>query len=93
MQNNKLSREFYRAAKIFRDITMTCQSFYFANHLKDKKNQTYFYEWNQTILDPILEHLGHPAGMGPIHTSEFAYMFGKPLARQRQRVPIQSFAC
>lgn len=74
--NNKLSREFYRAARIFRDIIMTCQPYWFANFLKFNKNQIYLYEWNQTILDPILEHLGHPAGLGPVHTSEFAYIFG-----------------
>lgn len=74
--HNNLSGEFYRAARIVRDIVMTCQPYYFANHLTVNKNEIYLYEWNQTILDPILEHLGHPAGMGPIHTSEFAYIFG-----------------
>ncbi|KAL9484971.1 hypothetical protein ACSS6W_003760 [Trichoderma asperelloides] len=74
--NNNLSREFYRAARIFRDIVMTCQPYFFAKYLTFNKNSIYFYEWNQTILDPILEHLGHPAGMGPVHTSEFAYIFG-----------------
>ncbi|UKZ63443.1 uncharacterized protein TrAtP1_004673 [Trichoderma atroviride] len=74
--NNNLSGEFYRAARIFRDIIMTCQPYYFANFLKFNRNQIYLYEWNQTILDPILEHLGHPAGLGPVHTSEFAYIFG-----------------
>jgi carboxylesterase type B len=74
--NNNLSGEYYRSARIFRDIIMTCQPYYFANRLTFNHNQIYLYEWNQTILDPILEHLGHPAGMGPVHTSEFAYIFG-----------------
>ncbi|RFU81351.1 para-nitrobenzyl esterase [Trichoderma arundinaceum] len=72
----ELSSEFYRSARIFRDILMTCQPLYFAEGLAQAKNTVYLYEWNQTVLEPILEFLGHPAGMGPIHTSEFAYIFG-----------------
>lgn len=74
--NNELSSEFYRSARIFRDIIMTCQPLYFADHLAQAKNTVYLYEWNQTILGPILDFLGHPPGMGPVHTSEFAYIFG-----------------
>ncbi|KAL7939009.1 Alpha/Beta hydrolase protein [Trichoderma chlorosporum] len=75
--NGKLSSQFYRSARIFRDIVMTCPALYFGDGVaKQGLNTVYLYHWNQTILDPILEHLGHPAGMGPIHTSEFAYVFG-----------------
>jgi carboxylesterase type B len=74
--NKELSSEFFRSARIFRDIIMTCQPLYFAKVLARNRNTLYLYEWNQTILDPILDYLGHPAGMGPIHTSEFAYIFG-----------------
>ncbi|KAL7950437.1 Alpha/Beta hydrolase protein [Trichoderma barbatum] len=73
----ELSSEFYRSARIFRDIVMTCPSVYFGDVLAEQSmNTVYLYHWNQTVLEPILEYLGHPAGMGPIHTSEFAYIFG-----------------
>ncbi|KAH9887494.1 putative lipase [Xylariomycetidae sp. FL2044] len=71
-----LSSEFYRAARVFRDILMTCQPMWYAAHIAAAGNDVYLYDWNQTILDPILEHLYGQAGLGPIHTSEFAYVFG-----------------
>ncbi|UKZ51973.1 hypothetical protein TrVGV298_005740 [Trichoderma virens] len=75
--NGELSSEFYRTARIFRDICMICPAIYLGDGVsKQNMNKVYLYHWNQTILDPILEHLGHPAGMGPIHTAEFAYVFG-----------------
>ncbi|KAI1470940.1 alpha/beta-hydrolase [Daldinia caldariorum] len=70
-----LSSEFYRAARIFRDVLMVCEPVYYGAALSAKGNSVYLYDWNQTILDPILEFEGVP-GLGPIHTSEFAYIFG-----------------
>lgn len=71
-----LSSEFYRTARIFRDILMVCEPIGYGAHLAAAGNTVYFYEWNQTILDPILTEANHAPGMGPIHTSEFAYIFG-----------------
>ena len=71
-----LSSEFHRAARIFRDILMTCQPMGYAEHIAAAGNTVYLYEWNQTILDPILAQVNHLPGMGVIHTSEFAYIFG-----------------
>jgi len=71
-----LSGEFFRAARIFRDILMTCQPIWYGQHIAKAGNDVYLYEWNQTILDPILEQLTGATGWGPIHTSEFAYVFG-----------------
>lgn len=55
---------------------------------KQNQNTVYLYQWNQTILDHILEYLGHPAGMGSIHTSEFAYVFGNPSHYQSDGFPF-----
>lgn len=72
-----LTAEFYRAARIFRDILMVCPSI----HLGAAMHKTYagpvfHYDFNQTILDPILEHLTNVSHLGVVHTSEFAYVFG-----------------
>ncbi|POR39521.1 Carboxylic ester hydrolase [Tolypocladium paradoxum] len=71
-----LSSEFYRSARIFRDILMTCQPMWYAKHIAAAGNDVYLYDWNQTILDPILAYTMNQTGFGPIHTSEFAYIFG-----------------
>ncbi len=71
-----LSSEFFRAARVFRDILMTCLPIWYGEHLAEAGNDVFLYEWNQTLLDPILEHLTGVSGWGPVHTSEFAYVFG-----------------
>ncbi|KAF4461877.1 para-nitrobenzyl esterase [Fusarium albosuccineum] len=71
-----LSNQFYRAARIFRDILMTCQPVWYGEHIAAAGNDVYLYDWNQTILGPVLEYTNNVTGMGPIHTSEFAYIFG-----------------
>ncbi|OBT47507.1 hypothetical protein VE00_03167 [Pseudogymnoascus sp. WSF 3629] len=71
-----LSSEFFRAARIFRDILMTCQPMWYGEHIAAAGNDVYMYNWNQTILDPVLESITNQTGFGPIHTSEFAYIFG-----------------
>ncbi|KAK7746809.1 hypothetical protein SLS53_001997 [Cytospora paraplurivora] len=70
-----LTAEFYRSARIFRDILMTCQPIWYGEHLAARGNDVYLYNWNQTLLDPIMTWMGYP-GLGPMHTSEFAYIFG-----------------
>lgn len=75
-ESASLSSEFYRSARIFRDILMTCQPMWYGEHLARAGNDVYLYDWNQTILDPILAHLYNQSGLGAIHTSEFAYVFG-----------------
>lgn len=87
--NGELSAEFYRSARMFRDIVMTCPALYFGEGVATKNaNTVYFYHWNQTILGPVLEHLGHPPGMGPIHTAEFAYVFGNLSHYKMDGVPF-----
>ncbi|OTB05521.1 hypothetical protein M426DRAFT_319794 [Hypoxylon sp. CI-4A] len=74
------SSEFYRAARIFRDVLMVCEPVYLGSALAAAGNPVFFYDWNQTILDPILSAVladdQEGAGLGVIHTSEFAYVFG-----------------
>ena len=70
-----LSAQFYRSARIFRDILMTCMPIWYGQNLAKMGNAVYYYDFNQTMLDDILASQGVP-GLGPIHTSEFAYIFG-----------------
>ncbi|PHH91910.1 hypothetical protein CDD83_9777 [Cordyceps sp. RAO-2017] len=71
-----LSAEFFRSARIFRDILMTCEPIWYTERLAAMGNKAYLYDWNQTILEPILVVTSNHSGYGPIHTSEFAYIFG-----------------
>ncbi|KAG6040316.1 hypothetical protein E4U41_000912 [Claviceps citrina] len=71
-----LSAEFYRAARIFRDILMVCLPAGYAEQMAAAGNTVYLYDWNQTVLDPYLTQVSKRPGMGVIHTSEFAYIFG-----------------
>lgn len=64
--------EFYRSARIFRDVLMTCQPIYYGEALARVGNIVYLADQNQSVLPPILASLGSP-GLGPVHTSEFAY--------------------
>lgn len=73
---NNLTAQFHRTARVFRDIFMTCEPILYAEHLAAAGSTVYLYEWNQTILDPFLRDVSHRPGLGPIHTSEFAYIFG-----------------
>ncbi|KAK9414771.1 putative Carboxylic ester hydrolase [Seiridium unicorne] len=75
-KDGDLSPEFYRAARIFRDILMTCPPILYGARLASRGNAAYLYDWNQTMLDLPLAVVDDAPGMGVIHTSEFAYIFG-----------------
>lgn len=68
-----LSAEFYRAARVFRDILMTCPPLWYGKSMVAGGSQVYHYAWNQSLLGPVLGHVGYP-GMGVVHTSELAFM-------------------
>jgi carboxylesterase type B len=73
----EFSAEFYRSARIFRDIIMTCPPLLYGEKLAERGNDVYLVDWNQTILDAGLAAAPFDApGRGVIHTSEFAYVFG-----------------
>ncbi|CAJ2501411.1 Uu.00g042640.m01.CDS01 [Anthostomella pinea] len=70
------SSEFYRTARIWRDILMTCQPMWFAENIARLGNDVYLYDWNQTILDDIFKNLYNETGFGVVHGSEISYIFG-----------------
>ncbi|KAF1847553.1 alpha/beta-hydrolase [Cucurbitaria berberidis CBS 394.84] len=70
-----LSSEFYRAARIFRDILMVCPSIHLGVAVHQIHSApVFFYNFNSTILDPILAATSNISGLGVVHTSEFAYI-------------------
>ncbi|KAJ4319815.1 hypothetical protein N0V84_006196 [Fusarium piperis] len=75
-KEQELSAEFYRSARIFRDILMVCQPAWYGESLSSQRNEVFLYDWNQTILEPIIAAVKGKTGFGTIHTSEFAYIFG-----------------
>lgn len=71
-----LSAQFYRSGRILRDIIFTCQPIYVGQQIHELKGaDVYYYDQNQTILEDIFAEFGEP-GLGVIHTSEMAYVFG-----------------
>lgn len=76
----KLTTELYRTAQLFRDILLTCPSFYFASAMVKKyTNETqrpvYLYSHSQTILGNYLDSTGSPE-LGVIYTSKLLYIYG-----------------
>ncbi|KAK3686622.1 hypothetical protein LTR37_019644 [Vermiconidia calcicola] len=70
-----LSAQFYRAARILRDILFTCQPIHYGRAIYNAGNDVYLWDQNQTFVDEILASSGQP-GYGVVHTSSFAYQFG-----------------
>ncbi|KAF2477640.1 putative lipase [Lindgomyces ingoldianus] len=83
-----LTAEFYRSARIFRDIIMTCQPIYLAENINAKGNSVYLYDFNQTILEPIIDKLFNVSDIGVVHTSEFAYIYGNLSHYNDSRYPF-----
>lgn len=84
-----LSSEFYRSARIFRDVLMVCPSLlYGAAAAKVNQEPVYHYNFNQTIVGPILDDMLNVSGLGVGHTSEFAYVFGSFEAYNSSAHPI-----
>ncbi|KAI7180766.1 hypothetical protein KC352_g23618, partial [Hortaea werneckii] len=69
-----LSSQFYRSARILRDILMVCEPHYYGRALASRGNAVYMYDQNQTMLRAPLAASGSE-GLGVVHTSEFAYVF------------------
>lgn len=85
----KLEAQVYRAARILRDILLTCQPIHLATALAKAGNDVYLYSQNQTILTELLEskQIGR-YGLGVIHTSEFPYVFGNLSAYDIEGYPF-----
>ncbi|KAL7628048.1 hypothetical protein AAE478_002244 [Parahypoxylon ruwenzoriense] len=74
---HNITREFRRAARIYRDVLMTCGAVKLGAALAGANGAgVYLYDWNQTILAPIIGEMYGLPGLGVVHTSEFAYVFG-----------------
>lgn len=71
-----LSSQFFRTARIFRDILMTCMPIHYAENLAKRGNDVYLYDWNQTTTDQVLKAKIDATGYGVIHSSELPYVFG-----------------
>ena len=75
-ENEVASAQFFRSGRIIRDIIMVCEPIWYAEHLVRYGNKdTYLFDWNQTVLEPLLEKSTGAPGLGPVHTAEFAYVF------------------
>lgn len=83
------SSEFYRAARISRDILMVCQPTYIASVLANAGNDVFLYDWNQTIAGPALASVRDLHGIGVPHTAEFAYTFGNLSAYDVNGYPFE----
>ncbi|KAI5865119.1 carboxylesterase family protein [Durotheca rogersii] len=86
---NGIASEFRRAARIYRDVLMTCGAVRLGAALAGDGAAAYLYSWNQTILDSMLAELYGLRGLGVVHTSEFAYIFGN---LSRYDIPGWGFA-
>ncbi|KAF2015243.1 putative lipase [Aaosphaeria arxii CBS 175.79] len=71
-----LTAEFYRSARIFRDILMVCEPLFLAEHFVKFGGEAYMYDFNQTVLESVVEATYNISKIGVIHTSEFAYIYG-----------------
>jgi carboxylesterase type B len=81
-----LSAEYYRSARILRDILMVCEPLLYGQALTKRGQDVYYYDQNQTVVNKPLEALDLP-GLGVVHTSEFAYMFNNLSHYDSKNVP------
>lgn len=60
------SSEFYRTARIFRDILMTCPPLQYGKLIATEGADVFLYDWNQTIA---------PSAIGVVHGSDLPYVY------------------
>jgi carboxylesterase type B len=90
MPGTNLSSEFYRSARIFRDVLMVCPSLHFGAAIaKTHSNPVYHYSFNQTVVGPIIDAMNNVSGLGVGHTSEFAYVFDSFQAYNESGYPVR----
>jgi carboxylesterase type B len=72
----QLSAEFYRSARMFRDVLMVCPSLLLGAAVATTHSIPVFhYDFNQTIVDKVYAATQNISGLGVGHTSEFAFVF------------------
>jgi carboxylesterase type B len=84
-----LSSQFYRTARVWRDILMVCQPIFYAENLAKFGSDVYLYDWNQTVTDQIIKAKLNMTGYGVIHTSELAYLYGNLTLYATQGYPFE----
>lgn len=85
-----LSAEFFRSARIFRDVLMVCPSLHLgAAVAKTHSKPMHHYNFNQTVVDQILDPMNNVSGLGAGHTSEFAYVFDSFRAYDDAGFPVK----
>jgi carboxylesterase type B len=84
-----LSAEFYRSARIFRDVLMICPSLHLGEAVaRTQSTSVFHYSFNQTVVDQILDPMNNVSGLRVGHTSEFAYVFDTFAAYNTSDHPI-----
>jgi carboxylesterase type B len=84
-----LSAEFYRSSRIFRDVLMVCPSLHLGEAVaRTVSRPVYHYNFNQTVVDQILDPMYNVSGLRVGHTSEFAYVFDSFHAYEDAGYPI-----
>lgn len=53
-----LTKDFYRTARILRDLVMVCPPMNYGRHLHEAGNSVYYVSQNQTLLSPMFEAVG-----------------------------------
>jgi carboxylesterase type B len=72
-----LTAIFYRTARIYRDIIVTCLPLWYGEQVSRYEGEVFLYDWNQTMLEPGIQAVFNPGGpIGPPHTAETAYIYG-----------------
>jgi carboxylesterase type B len=84
-----LSAEFYRSARIFRDVLMVCPSLHLGGAVaRTHSTPVFHYSFNQTVVDTIIDAINHVSGLRAGHTSEFAYVFDSFQAYNNSGYPV-----
>jgi carboxylesterase type B len=84
-----LSAEFYRSSRIFRDVLMVCPSLHLGAAVAQTQSTSVFhYNFNQTVVGPLVDRMDNVSGMHVGHTSEFAYVFDSFGAYNASGLPV-----
>jgi carboxylesterase type B len=84
-----LTAEFYRSARIFRDVLMICPSLLLGEAVaRTQSTPVYHYSFNQTVVGPLLDRMDNVSGLRVGHTSEFAYVFDSFGAYNASGLPV-----
>jgi carboxylesterase type B len=87
--STNLSVEFYRSSRIFRDVLMVCPSLHLGDAVaRTHSTPVFHYNFNQTVIAPIVDDMNKVSGLRVGHTSEFAYVFDSFQAYNDSNYPV-----